>query len=123
MPVSQWVDATAQAELVRSGEAGPGGLAGAAISRIEAVNPELDAVIRTRFDEARFQAARLEADGDLCGGRFCGVPILFKELGRVVQGEPTSFAVRPLRDPKVPATADLPVNYRPPRSIPLTAPT
>ena len=55
-----WLDATAQADRVRRGEVSPKELAEAAIARIEAVNPRLDAVIRTRFE-----AARLEADGDL----------------------------------------------------------
>ena len=45
-----WLDATAQADLVRRGEVSPQELVEAAIARIEAVNPRLDAVIRTRFD-------------------------------------------------------------------------
>ena len=71
-----WLDATAQADLVRRGEVSPAELVEAAIARIEAVNPRLDAVIRTRFE-----AARLEAAGDLPDGPFRGVPILFKDLG------------------------------------------
>ena len=47
-----WLDATAQAELVRRGEVSPRELVEAAITRIEAVNPRLDAVIRTRFGQA-----------------------------------------------------------------------
>src|SRR5262249_38214597 len=78
-----WLDATAQADLVRRGEVTPKELAEAAIARIEAVNPQLDAVIRTRFD-----AARQEADDDLPDGAFRGVPILFKDLGCTVAGEP-----------------------------------
>jgi amidase len=76
-----WLDATAQAELVRTGEASPKELVEAAIARIEAVNPQLDAVIRTRFDEARSAAA-----GELPDGPFKGVPILFKDLGCTVAG-------------------------------------
>ena len=68
MAETTWLDATAQADLVRRGEVSPKELAEAAIARIEAVNPQLDAVIRTRFD-----AARLEADGDLPDGPFRGV--------------------------------------------------
>src|SRR6266513_2748097 len=85
MPEMTWLDATAQADLVRRGEVSPKELADAAIARIEAVNPQLDAVIRTRFD-----AARLEADDDLPDGPFRGVPILFKDLGCTVAGEPRS---------------------------------
>jgi amidase len=97
-----WVDATEQAELVRSGEVSAAELAEAAIGRIESVNPQLDAVIRTRFDQAR-----AEADGELPDGPFRGVPILFKDLGCTVEGEPAAFGVGPLRDMRWPVTSFL----------------
>jgi len=97
-----WLDATAQAELVRRGEVSPKELAEDAIARIEAVNPQLNAVIRTRFD-----AARLEADGDPPDGPFRGVPILFKDLGCMVAGEQMSFGLGPLRDLAWPVTSYL----------------
>jgi amidase len=109
-----WLDATAQAELVRRGEASPKELVEAAIARIEAVNPLLDAVIRTRFD-----AARQEADGDLPDGPFRGVPILFKDLGCMVAGEPTAFGVGPLRDLAWPVTSYLAEQFRAAGFIPL----
>ena len=96
------MDATAQAELVRSGQASPKELVEAAIARIEAVNPQLDAVIRTRFDEARSAAA-----GELPDGPFKGVPILFKDLGCTVEGEPTAFGIGPLKDMPWPVTSYL----------------
>ena len=86
-----WLDATAQADLVRRGEASPAELVDAAIARIEALNPRLDAVIRTRFDQARAQAA-----GALPDGPFRGVPILLKDLGCLVAGEVTAFGLGPL---------------------------
>jgi hypothetical protein len=58
MAETTWLDATAQADLVRRGEVSPKELAEAALAAIETVNPQLDAVIRTRFE-----TARLEADG------------------------------------------------------------
>ena len=97
-----WLDATAQADLVRSGEVSPKDLVEAAITRIEAVNPQLDAVIRTRFDQAREQAA-----GTLPDGPFRGVPILLKDLGCSMAGEPTAFGVGPLRDLPWPVTSYL----------------
>jgi amidase len=97
-----WLDATAQADLVRRGEVSPKELAEAAIARIEAVNPRLDAVIRTRFD-----AARLAADGDLPDGPFRGVPILYKDLGCTVAGEPTACGLGPLREVAWPVTSYL----------------
>jgi amidase len=97
-----WLDATAQADLVRRGEVSPSDLVEAAIARIEAVNPQLDAVIRTRFDQAR-----LAAEGNLPDGPFRGVPILFKDLGCTVEGEPTAFGLGPLRDLPWPVTSYL----------------
>src|ERR1700680_1471531 len=85
-----WLDATAQADLVRRGEVSPRDLVEAAITRIEALNPKLDAVIRTRFDRAREEAA-----GVLPDGQFRGVPLLFKDLGCFVAGEATAFGLGP----------------------------
>ena len=97
-----WLDATAQADLVRRGEVSPRDLVAAAIARIEALNPELDAVIRTRFDRAREEAA-----GVLPDGPFRGVPILFKDLGCFVAGEATAFGLGPLRELAWPVTSYL----------------
>src|ERR1700751_2395193 len=107
MPEMTWLDATAQADLVRRGEVRPKELGEAAIARIEAVNPQLDAVIRTRFDEAR-----LEADDGLPDGAFRGVPILFKDLGCTVAGEPTAFGVGPMREVAWPVTSYLAEQFR-----------
>src|SRR4051794_13002579 len=70
-----FLDATAQAELVRTGQASPAELVDAAIARIDALNPQLHALIHERFDKAR-DAAR----NPLPGGPFRGVPVLFKDL-------------------------------------------
>jgi amidase len=97
-----WLDATAQADLVRRGEVSPKDLVEAAIARIEAVNPRLDAVIRTRFDQARAEAA-----GTLPDGPFRGVPILLKDLGCFIEGEVTAGGLGPLRDLPWPVTSYL----------------
>jgi amidase len=102
-----WLDATAQADLVRRGELTPQDLVEAAIARIEAVNPQLDAVLRTRFDQARADAA-----GELPDGPFRGVPILLKDLGCTVAGEPTTFGLGPLRDLAWPVTSYLADQFR-----------
>ncbi len=78
------LDATAQAELVRSGEATPLELVEAAIERIERVNPELNAVITPLFDGARAQAA----SADLPDGPFRGVPFVLKDLSAHSAGDP-----------------------------------
>jgi amidase len=104
---STWLDATALADLVTRGEVTPTELVEAAVARIEAVNPKLDAVIRTRFDEARQEAA-----SDLPDGPFRGVPILFKDLGCIVAGEATAFGIGPLRDVRWPVTSYLAESFR-----------
>lgn len=109
-----WLDATAQAELVRRGEASPKELVEAAIARIESVNPQLDAVTSNRFDQARAEAA-----ADLPDGPFRGVPILFKDLGCVVEGEPTSFGIGPMRELQWPVTSYLAQHFRRAGFIPL----
>lgn len=70
------LDATAQAELVRRGEATPEELVEAAIERIEALNPTLNAVITPIFDRA-LDAVRARPQPS---GPFAGVPYLLKDL-------------------------------------------
>jgi amidase len=77
------LDATAQAELVRSGEVSPGELVDGAIARIEKLNPELNAVIWPLFERARAEAA-----GDLPDGPFRGVPFLLKDFAAELEGTP-----------------------------------
>jgi amidase len=77
------LDATAQAELVRNGEASPTELVDAAIARIEATNPQLNAVIHERFEKARAEASSALPDGP-----FTGVPFLLKDLETRSAGDP-----------------------------------
>jgi len=70
-----FMDATAQAELVRRQEVKPVELVDAAIDRIERVNPTLNAVITPMYEEAR-----TIAKGKLPEGPFTGVPFLLKDL-------------------------------------------
>jgi amidase len=87
------MDATAQAQLVRDGEASPAELVEAAIERIEALNGELNAVIHPLFESAREQAS-----GELPDGPFRGVPMLHKDLGAHFAGEPYHEGIRHLRE-------------------------
>jgi amidase len=86
------MDATAQAELVRSGDASPAELVDAAIARVEALNPELNAVIHPLFEQGRAAAA----DG-LPDGPFRGVPFLFKDIGAMLAGQPLHLGMRALK--------------------------
>jgi amidase len=87
------LDATAQAELVRTGEASPAELVDAAIARAEALNPELNAIIHPFYEEA--SAA---AKGELPDGPFRGVPFVLKDLGAGLAGQPLHMGLRPLKE-------------------------
>ncbi len=102
-----WLDATGQADLVRSGEVSPAELVDEAIARIEELNPQLDAVIRTRFEQAREEVL-----GDLPDGRFRGVPFLLKDLGAVVAGEATAFGIGAMHSATMPVSSFLAEQFR-----------
>jgi len=87
------LDATAQAELVRAREVTAVELTEAAIARIEALNPEINAVIHELFEEGRQAAA-----GELPDGPFRGVPFLFKDIGAALAGQPYHLGTRVLKD-------------------------
>ncbi|HEY6770893.1 MAG TPA: amidase family protein, partial [Solirubrobacterales bacterium] len=87
------LDATAQAELVRSGEASPAELVESAIERAERLNPELNAIIHPLYEQG-LEAARAE----LPDGPFRGVPFLFKDLGAGLSGQPLHMGMRALKE-------------------------
>ena len=87
------MDATAQAELVSSGQASPSELMDAAIARAEKVNPEINAIIHDLSESGREQAA-----GDVPDGPFKGVPFLLKDLGAANAGEPLNLGMQLLKD-------------------------
>lgn len=91
-------DAVGLAALVRSGEVTPVELVDAAISRIEARDGAINAIVRRRFEQARTEAA-----GDLPDGPLKGVPYLLKDLHVAAAGEPTGGGTALLQD--------LPVDY------------
>jgi amidase len=102
------LDATAQADLVRTGKASALELVDAAIARIETVNPTLNAVIAPLFEEARSDA-RKPVDGP-----FRGVPFLLKDLGAVLKGMPQYLGNRVLKeqDRRAPADTVLATRFR-----------
>jgi amidase len=95
------LDATAQAELVRSGEVSAEELVESAIGRIEALNPELNAVIHPLFEEGRDAAG-----GELPDGPFKGVPFLLKDLGAAFAGQPLHLGMRALKEADFRAPVD-----------------
>lgn len=85
------LDATALAALVRKKELHPRELVEEVISRIEAVDPMLNAVVHKMYDQARKAAA-----GPLPEGPFAGVPFLVKDLDGYLGGEPYTGGCRAL---------------------------
>lgn len=76
-----WLDATAQAELIRKKEISSLELVDETIEAIEAKNPKLNAVITPMYDQAR-----KDAQSQLPDGPFTGVPFLMKDIGAMVKG-------------------------------------
>ncbi len=85
-------DAVGLAQLVQQGAVRPLELVEAAASRIDEINPAINAVIWDRLD-----AARVEADAADQTGPFAGVPILIKDLV-VEKGIPVTFGSVFFRD-------------------------
>src|SRR5680860_191041 len=84
------LDATAQSDLVHAGEVTPVELIEAALARIDARNPQLNAVIH-RFDD---QARAAAASPDLPDGPFRGVPFLVKDAVCQTAGDPYHCGMR-----------------------------
>ena len=87
------MDATDQAELVRTGKVSAAEMVDAAIARIEKVDPELNAVIHPLFDDARKETA-----AGLPDGPFTGVPMVLKDLICFSAGHPLHEGMRFLKD-------------------------
>jgi amidase len=87
------LDATAQAELIRKKEIQPIELIESSIENIEKLNPKLNAVVTTMYDQARNYARNTIPDGV-----FSGVPFLMKDIGSAVGGVPMSMGTSLLKD-------------------------
>ncbi len=85
------LDATAQAELVRNGSVSATELVEAAIEAAQRVNPQINGIIHPRYEAAVAEAG---SPGD---GPFAGVPMVVKDLGCVMKGEPHHQGVRALK--------------------------
>ena len=99
-------DGTGLAQLVHRGEVDAAELTEAAIERIDALNPSLNAVVE-RHDEA----ARAQARSSPRSAPLCGVPFLAKDLNIEVAGMRLTFSCRWLQG-LPPATRDSPLAQR-----------
>ena len=79
---TRWLDATAQAALIRSNQATPLELLDAAIERAERINPSINALTWTWFDRARDEARSLSTSSQ----PLRGVPFILKDLHAALVG-------------------------------------
>ncbi|MGO9874931.1 MAG: amidase [Acidimicrobiia bacterium] len=92
-----WLDATAQAEMVAAGDVSPTELVDAAIARIEALNPALNAVIHERFERGRSDARTASVHDGTPNGPLHGVPFLVKDAVCHTAGDPFHCGMRLLK--------------------------
>jgi amidase len=85
-------DALTHAAMVQRGECSPLELVDAAIARVEAANPRINAVIHERFERARDDARRVAS------GPFRGVPIVVKDSTCPMAGEPLHEGLQVAKD-------------------------
>jgi amidase len=100
-------DATALAEKIRRGELSAREAVEDAVGRIEQLNPALNALVSTRFDEAL-----AEVDRGLPDGPFTGVPFLVKDLGVEVAGLPATRGSKLFADAIAAQDSPLVARYR-----------
>lgn len=92
-PEYERFDAIGLADLIRRGEVSCIEVIEAAIERVEALNPRLNAVVATMFEDARQQARSGVVDGPLQG-----VPFMLKDLNTFCAGVPATNGSRAFRD-------------------------
>jgi amidase len=108
LPEFDDLDATAMAALVASRELSAVELVDAAIARIEARNPGINAVVWKNYERAR----KLAAADPHPSGPFGGVPFLLKDLMAQDTGEPSTFGSRVLSGWRANKDAELVARYK-----------
>lgn len=94
------LDATDQARLVANKEVSASELVDAAIAQAERVNGTINAIIHPRFERAREEAK------SPTNGAFAGVPLVLKDLGAPMAGEPHHMGTRFLKNENYVAPRD-----------------
>jgi amidase len=93
------LDATSQAELVRSGQLSALELVDAAIARLERHNPAINAVIHPCLERARKRARSLQRQSSYSAlASFGGVPMVMKDVGGSEAGEPYHAGMKLLKE-------------------------
>lgn len=83
MKTYQSMDAVGLAELVRKKQVSPKELVDLAFQRLEEVNPDLNAVARTRQERVYEELEQLKGEGQ----PFLGVPLFLKDISQAIGGE------------------------------------
>ncbi len=86
-------DGVGLAELVQKGEVSPADLCEEAISRIQKINPKINAVVTPMFD-----LGRKAAEGPIPDGPFFGVPFLIKDLMAAYAGVPMTSGSKAMKN-------------------------
>jgi len=100
-------DSMGLAELVRNKDVTPSELLDAAIARRDAVNPQVNAVVRNLDDQARETIKAGVGSGPLAG-----VPYLLKDLSAYMKGVPTSGGSRLFKNTTMDRDSALVAAYR-----------
>ena len=95
-------DALGLGQLVARGEVSALELLDRAIARVEAVNPQINAVVLKHYDEARTQLGQGRPSGP-----FAGVPFLLKDLNAALAGTITTDGSKAFADWVAPADGTL----------------
>ena len=115
LPEYDELDGLAMADLVRRKKIAPTELAEAALARMAARNPALNAIVRPLDAMAREMARALEAALETSQDHhapFAGVPMVIKDMLANIANVPTSFGNRRLGELVAPEDSELVARYR-----------
>jgi amidase len=101
------LDACGQASAIRDGRTSSRELVEAAITRIESVDPQLNALSWKRYEQALAEAQRVKPSAHGGPSRpFLGVPILLKDHRCTAVGQETRYGTTALAQTRVPGDVD-----------------
>lgn len=106
-PEYDLLDGLALGAMVRNGDVSPHEVTEAALARIAARNPALNAIVRVREQEAHASLAGIPLNMP-----FSGVPMVIKDLIATIAGEPTSNGNACLRTIPMDHDSELVARYR-----------
>ncbi len=109
------LDATELARLVARGDVRAGEILEAALARLDALNPRLNAVVFDWREQALAQARAfdaLPADDARRKAPFAGVPLLLKDIGQDLRGQPATWGSRARAGVKADASSSVVLRWQ-----------